>query len=72
MYLISLPLFKRDLGLHWPWEWLAGAEMQREAKYHKTVHSWLCSLTGLSSWDHRVSGVILIQSSSWWVCLAPA
>lgn len=35
MYLISLPLFKRDLGLHWPWEWLAGAEMQREAKQHK-------------------------------------
>lgn len=35
MYLISLPLVKRDLGLSWFWEWLAGAEMQREAKQHK-------------------------------------
>lgn len=25
-------LFKGDLGLHWLWEWLAGAEMRKETK----------------------------------------
>lgn len=49
MCLISLPLVKRDLGLSWLWEWLAGAEMQR-SKTTQTDHSWLWSHAGPSSW----------------------